>query len=58
METDADDSQPVSNDLLAFVSGLLLGNNTNERSWIAQYIRAGQKVSAVMDDCSSYAGLS
>lgn len=30
-------------DLVSFVSGLLLGNDTNVRSWIAAYVRTSQK---------------
>ena len=31
-------------DVVAFVSGLLLGNDINVRNWFAQFIRIGQKV--------------
>ncbi|XP_059612357.1 integrator complex subunit 2 [Phlebotomus argentipes] len=30
-------------DLIAFVSGLLLGNDQNTRSWFAQFVRSSQK---------------
>ncbi|XP_014676213.1 PREDICTED: integrator complex subunit 2-like [Priapulus caudatus] len=32
-----------SSDLVAFISGLLLGNDVNVRVWFAQYIRGAQK---------------
>lgn len=32
-----------SQDMVSFVSGLLLGNDQNVRSWIAQYVRTSQK---------------
>ena len=31
-------------DMVAFISGLLLGNDCNVRAWFAQYVRNGQKV--------------
>ncbi len=31
-------------DLVAFVSGLLLGNDITVRNWFAQFVRTGQKV--------------
>ena len=31
-------------DTVAFVSGMLLGNDISVRNWFAQFIRAGQKV--------------
>ena len=54
METDAPiaQHQPQS-DLLAFISGLLLGNDLNVRSWIAQYIKAGQKVRQKRLSCAA-----
>lgn len=38
----ADSSQPES-DMVAFVSGLLLGSDQQVRTWIAMFIRNGQK---------------
>ena len=32
------------NDLVAFLSGLLLGSDTKVRSWFAEFVRVGQKV--------------
>jgi integrator complex subunit 2 len=32
-------------DVIAFVCGLLLGNNLNVRNWFSQYVKLGQKVS-------------
>lgn len=43
---DAGNHQSVehSSDLVAFISGLLLGNDANVRIWFAHYIRGAQKV--------------
>ena len=35
------------NDLVAFVSGLLLGNNPDIRNWFSMFIKSGQRVSIV-----------
>ena len=34
-----------TNDLVAFVSGLLLGNNADVRNWFSMFIKSGQRVS-------------
>ena len=43
-EDDPMTSGEVSNDLSAFISGLLLGNNSTVSEWFSQYIKIGQKV--------------
>ncbi|KAL3858011.1 hypothetical protein ACJMK2_012627 [Sinanodonta woodiana] len=35
--------QPAENDLVSFVSGLLLGNNADVRTWFSQFIKVSQK---------------
>ena len=37
-------SQEGISDLVAFTSGLLLGNDITVRNWFAQFVRIGQKV--------------
>ena len=37
-------SQEGISDLVAFTSGLLLGNDITVRNWFAQFVRTGQKV--------------
>ena len=34
-----------TNDLVAFVSGLLLGNNSDVRNWFSMFVKSGQRVS-------------
>ena len=41
METEDDHSK---SDLLAFITGLLLGTDQNVRTWFSQFIKTGQKV--------------
>ena len=41
-------SQEGISDLVAFTSGLLLGNDITVRNWFAQFVRIGQKV---REDC-------
>lgn len=31
-------------DIVGFVSGMLLGNDTKVKEWFAQYVKVGQKV--------------
>jgi integrator complex subunit 2 len=31
-------------DIVGFVSGMLLGNDTRVKEWFAQYVKVGQKV--------------
>ena len=46
MEEDEDeDDKEEGGDLVHFVTGLLLSNDANLRSWIANYIRSGHRVS-------------
>ena len=37
-----------ANDIVAFVSGLLLGNNIEVKNWFSQFIKCGQRVSLVI----------
>ena len=37
-------AQEGISDLVAFVSGLLLGSDITVRNWFAQFVRTGQKV--------------
>ena len=34
-----------ANDLVSFVSGLLLGNNPDVRNWFSLFVKSGQRVS-------------
>ena len=43
MEID-DSEMPDDSDIVAFVSGLLLGNDQQVRNWFALFVRNGQKV--------------
>lgn len=45
MEID-DSEMPDDSDIVAFVSGLLLGNDQQIRTWFALFVRNGQKVSS------------
>ncbi len=45
LETAHQESEPEGiSDLVAFVSGLLLGNDVNVRTWFSLFVRTGQKV--------------
>lgn len=46
-------SSESTNDLVAFVSGLLLGNNIEVKNWFSQFIKSGQRVS-VTRNCSIF----
>ncbi|KAK0165379.1 hypothetical protein PV328_003895 [Microctonus aethiopoides] len=43
LECECHDSSQPESDVVAFVSGLLLGNDQQVRTWIAMFIRNGQK---------------
>ena len=43
LENESINSSPFHSDMVAFVSGLLLGNDQQVRNWIAMFIRNGQK---------------
>jgi integrator complex subunit 2 len=38
-------------DMVAFVSGLLLGNDQQVRNWFAMFVRNGQKVCELHSKC-------
>ena len=38
----------TSSDLVAFLSGLLLGGDTKARNWFSSFVRIGQKVTVLM----------
>lgn len=40
-----EDNQTQLGDVVPFISGLLLGGDTNIRTWFSLFIRNGQKVS-------------
>lgn len=40
----SDERTESADDLVAFVSGLLLGNNIEVKNWFAQFIKCGQRV--------------
>uniref|UniRef100_T1IXD4 Uncharacterized protein n=1 Tax=Strigamia maritima TaxID=126957 RepID=T1IXD4_STRMM len=42
-QTIEDDASSMLGDLVAFISGLLLGSDSNVRAWFAQFVRNGQK---------------
>ena len=37
-----------TDDLVAFTSGLLLGNNIEVKNWFAQFIKCGQRVNTFL----------
>ena len=41
-------SSQSANDLVPFVSGLLLGNNPDVRNWFSMFVKSGQRVSAMI----------
>lgn len=43
-----------ANDLVAFVSGLLLGNNIEVKNWFSQFIKCGQGVFVSAVNCYFY----
>ncbi|XP_014216742.1 integrator complex subunit 2 [Copidosoma floridanum] len=43
LENDGTSSSVAESDIVAFVSGLLLGSDTQVRAWLAMFIRNGQK---------------
>ncbi|XP_043481221.1 integrator complex subunit 2 [Leptopilina heterotoma] len=43
LENESMSNSPYQSDMVAFVSGLLLGNDQQVRNWIAMFIRNGQK---------------
>ncbi|XP_051176498.1 integrator complex subunit 2 [Leptopilina boulardi] len=43
LENESISNSPYQSDMVAFVSGLLLGNDQQVRNWIAMFIRNGQK---------------
>ncbi|XP_064619971.1 integrator complex subunit 2-like [Lineus longissimus] len=42
-EEDGEEDDSGVNELVSFISGLLLGSDTNVRNWFAQFVRNGQK---------------
>lgn len=39
------DNQIAVNDIVSFISSLLLGSDQSVRNWFSQFVKAGQKVS-------------
>ena len=43
-QSEEESQNEAANDLVGFISGLLLGNNSDVKNWFSQFIKCGQRV--------------